>query len=44
MSESEELARLELQAKSMAEEMVREKVEEHKKENCKTKGVRGSSR
>ena len=30
ISESEKVARLELQAKSMAEKMVREKVEEHK--------------
>ena len=41
MSESEELARLELQAKSMAEKMVREKVEEHKKEMAKRRELEG---
>ena len=41
MSESEELARLELQAKSMAEKMVREKVEEHKNEIEKRRELEG---
>ena len=42
MTKTEEVARLELQAKSMAQQIVREKVEEHKhKEDVKQRELQG---